>query len=82
MNEYNVDAYNYLLKYSQSIIRIGEHIYSIKDVNSRYIDCSEPFLKFIQKKKKGIIGKYDYDLPWGEYASLYREIDRQTAASR
>ena len=49
-----------------------------KDLNSCYQGCNQVFLEYEGfNSRDDIVGKYDEDLPWKNYARQYRESDRQ-----
>lgn len=53
-------------------------IISEKDVNSVITSCNDNFLKYVgANSPHAVIGRTDYDLPWREYAPVYRahELD-------
>lgn len=54
-----------------------------KDANFVYQGCNLNFLKFVGCKDfDDLIGRTDYDLPWGKYtADIYRQEDRQILES-
>ncbi|PSB57492.1 GAF domain-containing protein [Chamaesiphon polymorphus] len=53
-----------------------------KDRDSRYLGCNQNFARAANLTPAEIIGKTDYDLPWGEVeAGAYRADDRQTIES-
>jgi len=48
-----------------------------KDRNSRYLGCNKPFAYDAGlSHPREIIGKEDFEMPWGEQAHLYRADDR------
>ena len=49
-------------KYIDTYIELMMDLVFIKDINGKYIHCNNEYLKFLQKKKKEVIGKTDYDL--------------------
>ncbi|AFY95280.1 PAS domain S-box [Chamaesiphon minutus PCC 6605] len=53
-----------------------------KDRDSRYLGCNQNFARAANLTPAEIIGKTDYELPWGEVeAEAYRADDRETIAS-
>jgi len=49
----------------------------VKDLQSRYLSCSEPLLKALGLSSvKEIQGKSDADLPWSSYSDIYQNSDR------
>ncbi|GBO54403.1 circadian input kinase A [Pseudanabaena sp. lw0831] len=46
-----------------------------KDLQSRFLGCNPAFANDYQLTDDQIIGKTDFELPWSEWASLYRADD-------
>jgi PAS domain-containing protein len=40
----------------------------VKDLNSKYMECSSDFEKILKVKKENLINRPDDDFPWKNYA--------------
>jgi two-component system aerobic respiration control sensor histidine kinase ArcB len=59
------------------IARLPGHVYW-KDRNSIYLGCNDRQAKSAGLKSRyEILGKTDYDLPWGKQADVFQAIDQQ-----
>lgn len=60
----------------QDIVDNFPGIVWIKDQQLNYYACNHQLIKFTGlKNKDNIVGKSDFDLPWGKYAEYYRQGD-------
>ncbi|MBD2464441.1 PAS domain S-box protein [Oscillatoria sp. FACHB-1407] len=53
-----------------------------KDRQSRFLGCNSAFANDYQLTIEAIVGKTDLELPWGEWAHLYRADDEIIATTR
>lgn len=58
-----------------AVINTSDDLIYYKDHKLKYIGCNDAFEKFVNKSKKEIIGKNDFELFENKYAQIFREND-------
>jgi PAS domain S-box-containing protein len=53
-----------------------------KDLQSRFLGCNPAFANDYQLTHEQIIGKTDFELPWSEWAALYRTDDAKVIETK
>ena len=65
-----------------AVINTSDDLIYYKDHKLKYIGCNDAFEKFVNKSKKEIIGKNDFELFENKYAQIFRENDLKVLESK
>ncbi len=65
-----------------AVINTSDDLIYYKDHKLKYIGCNDAFEKFINKSKKEIVGKDDFQLFDKKYALIFRENDLKVLESK
>lgn len=66
---------HHFVEHSRDLLDHLSGLVFIKDIESHIVECTQGFSDHVKISKKDLIGKSDDDLPWANYASLYRQHD-------
>ncbi len=65
-----------------AVINTSDDLIYYKDHKLKYIGCNDAFEKFVNKSKKEIIGKNDFELFENKYAQIFKENDLKVLESK
>ena len=81
-------VYAYIVQHSSkdialnTILEHSPYMFFAKDLSGRYIEVSNTFERYIQKRRQDILGKTDYDLMKEEYADIFAEREREVLQTK